>query len=253
VTIGYVVVGAFLGAADVGEYSAAFRIFSVLLIFPNLLWSSFYPLLSRAASSPTLWTRSFGVMMRYQWAAVWFFVAIAIWYPTEFLSLLYGERYMGSRGLLQVLLLSLSASFLSMALLRTLPALGRERQSLMILAVATAIHISAAAILTLDSGIIGAGISLLLTELFLFGATLLFWPDFRKGITNGASLFMGCGLLAFFGAEGLQIIIEMNRMTGFLLATTVYVVLVMRIGKLSLKQIAELESANSVQEVFKSA
>lgn len=253
VTIGYVVVGAFLGVADVGEYSAAFRIFSVLLIFPNLLWSSFYPLLSRGASSPTLWTRSFGVMMRYQWAAVWFFVAIATWYPTEFLSLLYAERYMGSRGLLQILLLSLSASFLSMALLRTLPALGRERQSLMILAVATAIHLPLATILTLDRGIIGAGLALLVTELFSFGAILLLWPDFRKGITNGASLFMGCGLLSFLGLEGLQIIVEINRMTGFLLATIVYVVLVLRIGKLSLKQITELESTYPAREVFKSA
>jgi O-antigen/teichoic acid export membrane protein len=253
VTMDYVVVGTILGVVDVAEFSAAFRILAVLLIFPNLLWSSFYPLLSRMAPEKALWTQCFGIMMKYQWAVAWFFVGLAVWYPGELLNILYGDRYAGSQELLQVLLLSLSASFLSMALLRSFPALGYERQSLRIFTLATGIHIIAAVILTMVHGIIGTGLAFLVTELFLFGAAAFrLWPVVRKGLATGAVLFFGCMAFAFLGSELMQIVAEMNREAGLFLAVILYCVLAVTAGGLSLRQLKELESSDPITESVKS-
>lgn len=252
ITIDYVVVGAVLDVGNVGEFSAAFRIFAVLLIFPNLLWSSFYPLLSRSASAIALWTRCFGIMMKYQWAAVWFFVAIAIWYPGELLSLLYGERYMSSQGLLQILLLALSVSFLSMALLKSLPTIGFERSSLKISLLATGIHIVAAVLLTLERGILGTGIAFLITEIVLLGAAIIrLGPIVQGRLLTGAVPFLAFMVFTFYGSELLQGVLELNRIAGFLLSVSLYSILCVKAGGLSLRQIKELESTEMSTKVSK--
>ncbi len=158
------------GAAEVGIYSAAYKLVALMNLVPAALSAAILP---RAFSlGPTATDRLrtlFGTNARYL-AAIALPVAATIGiFAKPIREILMGEAYAGTELLLQILAIQVVLRFLSYAPADALYALGRERSRVAIQGSAAAINIALNLLLIPRIGAAGAAVATVATEMLVLG------------------------------------------------------------------------------------
>jgi O-antigen/teichoic acid export membrane protein len=169
-----VILGFFIGESAVGWYSAANKIILLLLTFCAFYHFSFFPLISRNCESnkdqvaPLL-----NASVKY--AAI---LSIPIAFggtitAPSIIHVIYGSQY--SQGIipLQILIWSIPLFFISGNYLNTLLALNKRKSIVRLACFITGINIVCNGVLTPFYGLIGAAVSVIITELVIFLSVFL--------------------------------------------------------------------------------
>ncbi|MEX1138370.1 MAG: oligosaccharide flippase family protein [Bacteroidota bacterium] len=171
--IDILIVGSLLGTAAAAGFSASFRFYVVLLLIPNLLWSSFYPMLSRAVSDSGPWQSSVRILFTFTWWFCGFLAGVGFQFGSELFAMVYDERYAETAWLFPWMLTGAAIAIPSLVSTRILPAAGEERTMFWISAAALGVHGGVSLILTMHFGVGGTIGGLLVSEILLASGGLL--------------------------------------------------------------------------------
>jgi O-antigen/teichoic acid export membrane protein len=162
------------GIRDVGLYSAAYKITSLLEAFPLLVMTVAYPVLARLAKENAGELRGFYRRTSLILAAFGVAVGAACTLlAARFLPLLFGARFDGAVPTLQVLVWASVCVFASLTAGNLLIAAGRERISLVVSVAGVAVNISLNLVLIPRYGTMGAAIATVAAFIVIAGSTLL--------------------------------------------------------------------------------
>jgi len=221
--IDIVIVWYLLSSEQAGEFSAGFRLVITLLILPNLLWSSFFPILSRSSGNEGFWRNNAGILMSLVWWSAFFTAGVAIVYAEDLFGLVYGDKYEHVSWIFRWLLMALALSFPSLALTRILPTRGFDRHLYKISAIAIVTHIAVSSVLTWQYGIMGAAMGFLVSE-----AVMLTFGFAVTGRLLGRTMFrrfaaaLTAGTAAFGFGSVMQVVGGLSWEFGIFVTTLIY-------------------------------
>jgi O-antigen/teichoic acid export membrane protein len=158
-----VLVRALSGDAEVGLYSAAYRVFEALLILPSAVMAVALPRLARAQDSPR-WT-----LLEARLAAGLTALGVLVSLPVYFaraaiVTLAFGPDFARAAASLRILALTVPACFLNFAVCQFLIARGRERAYLVLVSGMLVLNVSVNLVVVPRLGGPGAAWATLVTE-----------------------------------------------------------------------------------------
>jgi O-antigen/teichoic acid export membrane protein len=227
---------------EVGYFSAAFKVILVVAILPNLLWSSFYPFLSRYADSESQREKVLGIFLKYT-AVVGIPISfLGFGFSREIVSFIYGEQYGSAVLPLQILFASVAFEFFGFAFTKPLPAFGKENLYLKYLSIGAGVNVVAGSLLIALFGATGGAVTTLLAELlvaifsFLYIRTIARLKLLRNLLLSavGSGLTYLCVLVA-------QRILHLGFFLGVLVAIVVYLFFLKFTATASLRDFVEPE------------
>jgi O-antigen/teichoic acid export membrane protein len=157
---------------EVGVYTAAYKIITVLTIIPGLIFQAFLPELSTPSSEE----RSRMTMMRYQMILILSgaLVGIVGMMLARFMLVgIFGESFESGIAAFQILLFTTMIIYFNVALANPLLAWGREKEYLLIVGAGACINIVLNISLIPRYGIIGAALATCAAETVVFFVSLL--------------------------------------------------------------------------------
>ena len=169
----------FLGSlADAGYFSAASKIVILTAAIPNLLWSSFYPIVARTASLKVDGGKSVGAIL-YKYSILVGVVPLffGLTHAHELVGILFGGSYEGSVAPFRLFSIVASLQCVSIVFTRILPALNMDVMFTRIVTVGAVIQVIACVALVPSFGVSGAALSYVFSE----GTIVLFaLREFRR-------------------------------------------------------------------------
>jgi len=208
-----VLLGAFVPAAEVGWYAAAYRVFSIPVFIPTLIITPLFPALSRSANQPETVRRTITKTMRIVLLMmVPLSVGTIVVAPTVPTVLGWPSDFANASPLIAILSAQLPLVAVDMVLGVVLMAIGRQGPWVIVGIVGAALKIGMdyVAIPTFENlagnGAVGASIVTLVIELVMFlGALILLpkhlldpriaWDAACIAIAGSATFFVGTALL----------------------------------------------------------
>ncbi len=208
-----VLLGAFVPAAEVGWYAAAYRVFSIPVFIPTLIITPLFPALSRSANQPETVRRTITKTMRIVLLMmVPLSVGTIVVAPTVPTVLGWPSDFANASPLIAILSAQLPLVAVDMVLGVVLMAIGRQGPWVIVGIVGAALKIGMdyVAIPTFENlagnGAVGASIVTLVIELVMFlGAVILLpkhlldpriaWDAACIAIAGSATFFVGTALL----------------------------------------------------------
>lgn len=167
--IGTVILGALRSPAEVGWYSAGYRIYEGLTMFPFILSSVLLPRLSRFFATDRLRHASLAARgLKYTLVLSLPIAACGYILAPQILTLIFGAEYQRGAGALRMLFLA-SVFMFANWLLNTI-LISTDRQGIVLRVTGTGLAVSVAAHVVLVSlyGALGAGIASFIAEFFVF-------------------------------------------------------------------------------------
>lgn len=162
-----VMIGAILGAADAGVYTAAYRVIEAVFVLSAALSLGYLPQVAATAASPQL-----GRTLRSYWR-----VALLVGLPVccvgallapQIVALLFSAAYEGASWPLRILFVAAAFEFANIVVLHTLPVLGRTRVFVSALALALPLNLAVNLVVVPVAGLVGAACVTALTAAFVF-------------------------------------------------------------------------------------
>jgi O-antigen/teichoic acid export membrane protein len=158
---------------EVGQYSAAYRLFEPVLMLPAAILAGWFPVLVRAAREPA-WFYQFSRRMIGGLVALGVMVALVLALLSNWLmAWLYGLDYSNSATLLALLAGAIPFMYANYGLTHALIALGREKLNTLFFGIALVLNLGLNLILIPEWGGEGAALTTILTEAVLCGLCLL--------------------------------------------------------------------------------
>jgi O-antigen/teichoic acid export membrane protein len=162
-----VILKAFAGNAEVGAYSAAYKIFEGLMIVPSVVLAATFPPLARAQGDPER-QRRWEVALAALLLALGTAVALGVYFTSNrAVALIYGAGFARAAPSLRVLAVALPILFLNYGLTHFLIARDLERRNLLFAALMLIVNISANLLLVPRFAGPGAACATLVTEVAL--------------------------------------------------------------------------------------
>jgi O-antigen/teichoic acid export membrane protein len=162
-----VILKLFSGNAEVGAYSAAYKIFEGLMIIPSVVLAATFPPLARAKDDPERqrrWEVALAALLLTLGAAV----GLCLYLTSDrVVALLYGAGFARAAPSLRVLALALPILFLNFGLTHFLIARDLERRNLLFAALMLVVNVSANLLLIPRLAGPGAACATLVTEVAL--------------------------------------------------------------------------------------
>lgn len=208
---------------EVGYFSAAFKVIVAVAILPNLLWSSFYPFLSRYADSELQREKVLGIFLKYT-AVVGIPISfLGLAFSQEIVSFIYGEQYGSAVLPLRILFASVSFQFFGFAFTKPLPAFSKENLYLKYLSIGAGVNVVGGSLLIALFGAIGAAVTALLAE-FLVAISSFFCIRKIARVKLLRSLFLTAAgsALSYLCVLLLHYILAFGLLFEVLIAITVY-------------------------------
>jgi O-antigen/teichoic acid export membrane protein len=159
-----VLLGLYHNDESVGIYSAANRIYSFGFGLLSLFYIAFLPSLSSVRSD-----RFFLIVKKFVTILLLFSVIImlmSLLFSESIISLLYGSMYNASKDILTLLLVSLSVSCISFAMINPFQAISDDKTFIILLGIRTVVFIILCLILIPAYGAFGAAGATLIAEIF---------------------------------------------------------------------------------------
>jgi O-antigen/teichoic acid export membrane protein len=176
--------GLFVGKAQVGIYSGAFKLYSLGLSLIILYFTILLPhLASQVRDEPTLKTGLYSALTRALLAAIPITVA-GIVLSRAVLHLLFGGNFEEATTALQILILALPLHLAAGHFRSAFVALGRQRLDLRLVALAAIVHVAVKLLLIPRLGITGAASGTFVGEAALF---VLAWHAGRSVLRQSAA------------------------------------------------------------------
>jgi O-antigen/teichoic acid export membrane protein len=162
-----VILKAFAGDAEVGAYSAAYKIFEGLMIVPSVVLAATFPPLARAKGDPER-QRRWEVALAALLLAVGMAVALGVYLTSDrAVALIYGAGFARAAPSLRVLAIALPVLFLNYGLTHFLIARDLERRNLLFAGLMLVVNVSANLLLVPRLAGPGAAFATLVTEVAL--------------------------------------------------------------------------------------
>ena len=162
-----VILKAFAGNAEVGAYSAAYKIFEGLMIVPSVVLAATFPPLARAQGDPER-QRRWEVALAALLLALGMAVALGVYFTSDrAVAMIYGAGFVRAAPSLRVLSVALPILFLNYGLTHFLIARDLERRNLLFAALMLIVNISANLLLIPRFAGPGAACATLVTEVAL--------------------------------------------------------------------------------------
>jgi len=164
-SIGLLLVVYFSSLKEAGYFSAASKILLLSAAVPNLLWSSFYPVLSRSAIRDTPET-GVSVAILYKYAVLIGITPVffGLLFSRELVNILFGLPYEDAVVPFRLFTVVASLQFMSIVFTRILPAFGQEKAFSRIVTGGVVIQVVASLALVPHFGASGAASSFILAE-----------------------------------------------------------------------------------------
>ena len=173
----------FHGAAAVGYYEIAANLFLRLNIFARTVNTSLLPLLSREYAANGQGIKKYlSPMIKYQAILALPMTFGGLILAPQIIEFFYADDYRVSILLFQLLISVVTLRFIDHALGITLTAIGQQTKRVIALGGATAINLLLNAVLIPRYSYLGATISAILTEVFLFVTLYLFLSRWVPGV-----------------------------------------------------------------------
>ncbi len=167
--------GLFVGDADVGLYGTGFKLYSLGISLITLYLAVLLPqLASLATRDPTSVKTATNAALRRALLAATLATPLAMFLAENVLRLLFGDSFAAATRPVQILFLAWPAYLVAGHFRTALIALGRQRQDLRLVVVATLVHVAAKLCLIPWLGINGAAWGTLFGEILLM---LLAWQS----------------------------------------------------------------------------
>jgi PST family polysaccharide transporter len=182
---------------EAGFFSATSKIAVFVVAVPNLLWSSFYPALSRSAHSRESVDRLGNLLCKYAILIGVIPFVIGTAFSGQLMDVLFGQQY--RQAALPFALFSVFASlqFLSLPWTRVLPAFGMERSFSRIITGGAVFQIALCVPFILSYGVAGAAISFVVSETVTAVLAV-------RALRRSVSLHIGRPFLQSFGVMALS-------------------------------------------------
>ncbi len=185
---------------DVGIYSAAYRIFQVLVMLPGVFLSVVFPRFSELARSE--WKEFFAFCLNLLWFVVWPLVGFVVLFAPYMIQILAGGEYQASVVPLILLAFAMVGGFMYSGFSQMAIALHRQKHVVLVVALAVLINISLNLILIPSYSYTGAALATLVSEISAF---LSFWWLFRQRLAFRIPIglwFKGLGMALVVVAIG---------------------------------------------------
>jgi len=156
---------------SVGFYEAAYRIVSIVLILPGIIFKSFFPALSRSKK----------MFKKYFFSMIPLGVVIGlfgIFFSPFFISILYGSEYNSAVLVLRILFLNVMIIFLNMALGNPLLAWGKQTKYMKIIAVGAGANLVFNFLLIPKYSLVGAAIATVLAEIVVLLGFIVYYFNY---------------------------------------------------------------------------
>lgn len=156
-----IIIGLVIDKHAVGVYEAAFKIYSLLLIFFQVLWLVFAP---RLANGERVVFNVFMLMLSL-FGVILFILMIS--FGNELIYLLFGDMYSGANEIIFVYAFIVIATIIRLGLGSSFAILGYEKFWLKTVLLAVMFNILLTFLLIFKFGLIGAALATLFTEVFV--------------------------------------------------------------------------------------
>jgi O-antigen/teichoic acid export membrane protein len=208
--VGVVILSLLKGDVATGMYAAAMRLWMAFSFIPVGFMGGFLPAMSKLASETA--GEQFGRAFRYSFKyllIVGLPLAVgATVLPHQIIGLLYGSKFAAAAGVLRVVMWALLITFLNYTFSFVLIAVNREKTLSTLIGISAGVSLVSNLVLVPFLSAMGSAVSLLLTQTFVFGASLFEarrhlkvdlqpFDTLFKPVLSG--LFLGGGLLLLQG------------------------------------------------------
>jgi O-antigen/teichoic acid export membrane protein len=227
---------------EVGYFSAAFKVILAVAILPNLLWSSFYPFLSRYANSESQREKVLGIFLKYTALLGIPISFFGLAFSQEIVSFIYGQQYASAVLPLQILFASVAFQFFGFAFTKPLPAFGKENLYLKYLSIGAGVNVVGGSLLITLFGATGGAVTTLLAELLVAIFSFLYIRTIarRKLLRNLLLSAVGSGL-SYLCVLVAQRILHLGFFLEVLVAIVVYLFFLKFTTTASLRDFVEPE------------
>jgi O-antigen/teichoic acid export membrane protein len=220
---------------EVGYFSAAFKLVVVVAILPNLLWSSFYPFLSRYADLAPQREKVLGIFLKYTAVIGIPISLLGLAFSPEIVSIVYGEQYGSAVLPLRILFASVCFQFFGFAFTKPLPAFGKENQYLKYLSIGAGINVVGGSLLIAFFGATGAALTTLVAELVMAISSFLYIRSVAQLKLLRSILFSAVGAILSY-----LVVLVLQRIHHFGFFLEVFVVIIVYLLFLKLTSTASL-------------
>jgi len=196
---------------EAGYFSAASKVIVVSAVIPNLLWSSFYPVLARSAGVDSTENRSL-VTRLYRYAVVVGMTPafFGLMFSRPIVEILFGSAYEGAVVPFQLFSVVASLQFMSVVFTRILPALGKESAFSRLVLSGSVLQIVACLILVPRFGAAGAAWSFIVSETCIAAAALvLVRPLVRGSWLKYPAISLAALSLSYLVVAGVRMTIDL--------------------------------------------
>jgi O-antigen/teichoic acid export membrane protein len=192
----------FQGDAQVGWYSAAYRLLEGLYLFPKIIANVLYPAFSRTNTDRAAVSRLYQRALRYVFLIAFPLIAVGVVAAEDVTLLIFGDQYLNAVGALQILLLGVMFVFMHEVLFVLLAAVNRQRISLAFAGLALAVNVSLNLVLIPRIGHIGAATAMAIAEGVFVGAGTLYLAirNYRIGYLSEAIKPLASAIVAGIAA-----------------------------------------------------
>ena len=222
---------------EAGYFSAASKVIVVSAVIPNLLWSSFYPSLSRAVAAGTADSRSTAATL-YRYAVLIGIMPafFGLMFPRQLVEILFGSSYGDSVVPLQLFSVVASLQFASIVFTRILPAVGKESSFTRLVLFGSILQIVACFLLVPRFGASGAACSFILSETAVAAAALfLVRPMIGGSMLNGPIVGIAYLFLSYFLIVALRISLHVPAIAEIVAVCALYGVLLFSTSAISMR------------------
>ncbi len=231
----------FGGVAAVGLYAAAQKIVIILYSLPGLLASSIFPAMSRLALIDKKRFHEVLEKMLRMLAIAFFPLTVGgVFLASPIMDFIFGAQYSGSIEAFRILILTLPAIFISMALGNTVFAYNKEKKFIVYSAMGTIGNVVFNILLIPAFGIEGAALSTVLNQ---FVITAYLWVQAKKIVPFSFLPYIwkpSLGVVGMFVGLAIGLAINMHVLLIVLLGALIYFLILVALKEKMLTDIKSL-------------
>ena len=240
VPIGLLLVVYFSSLQEAGYFSAASKIILLAAALPNLLWSSFYPVLSRSLiRDPKEMQHTGGVLYKYAVVIGVLPAFFGLMFPHEIVNLLFGPSYQEAVVPFELFSVVASLQFLSIVFTRILPALGLDKSFSRIVTGGVVVQLAAGLALIPRYGASGAAFSFILAEgVMATAAMMIVRRLIRARFVPEPAVSVLFLLLCYFIVMEIRTLTDIPLLVCLIAIAVLYILLLLATSSISLKDFA---------------
>lgn len=178
------IVGVLLSTAQTGLFSAAMKLIFFVLIIDRVFYSVYLPVISRTRDDRDKFGEVAALGLKLVLAVAVPVAALGAVYARDIIALIYGQGYVDSALLLQILCAFVVFTLVNTVAMGALVAAKREREYLNVMAAGTAVIALLCVVLTQGGGIAGTALSLVIGEA---GMSVAFVMKLHRMLPRGVS------------------------------------------------------------------